>query len=256
MVCTDETCEISANGELIGRAQNNTAGDIRSIGFFTASALNEKFGEVTFSQIAFSQDGDATNQTQAYNLEDDLTSEQGIFGKSGMSGTFNAYTADGFQFSPVIPYGYYSAKAGIALQDVEVSVKVKMDIQPGQPGSQYAGVVCRASQAGMYMAVLRVDGTYSIFRDTSGKPPFAMLAESSSDTILPGPAAENRAAPGLPKADTIFILTSMISRWRIVGGHTLFALNYGRAGLYTKAGSEPDAGRRSFSAILSIRELE
>jgi hypothetical protein len=251
LVCTDKTCEITVNGELIGRAQNNAAGNIRAIGFFTASALNEKFGEVVFSQMAFSQDGDAAGQTQAYSLEDDLTSEGGIFGKSGMSGTFNAYTAEGFQFSPVIPYGYYSAKAGIALQDVEVSVKVKMDIQPGQPGSQYAGVVCRASQAGMYMAVLRVDGTYSIFRDTSGKPPFAMLAESSSDAILPGLVENELRLVCEGNNISFYINGEQVEALT----DSLHPLNYGRAGIYTKAGGEPQADAIVFSD-LAIRELE
>ena len=251
LVCTDAACDISANGELIGRAQSGAAGNIRSIGIFTASALNEKFGEVVFSQMAFSQDGEATGQTQAYSLEDDLTSERGIFGQSGMSGTFNAYTADGFQFSPVIPYGYYSAKAGIALQDIEVSVKVKMDIQPGQPGSQYAGVVCRASQAGMYMAVLRVDGTYSVFRDTSGKPPFAVLAESSSDAILPG-LVENELRL-LCEGNNISFYINGEQVEALTDSR--YQLNYGRAGIYTKAGGEPQADAIVFSD-LEIKELE
>ena len=69
-----------------------------------------------------------------------------------MSGAFNEYDTEGFHFSPVIPYGYYGAKSGPALQDMEISAKVKMEIDPDKPGSQYGGLICRSSRDGMYMA--------------------------------------------------------------------------------------------------------
>mgnify|MGYP007064306130 FL=1 len=87
-------------------------------------------------------------ESQTFNLADDLKADHGTFSMMGLSGAFSDFEADGFHFSPVIPYGYYAAKAGPALRDVSVSATIEMDFSPGVPATQYGGVICRDSKIG------------------------------------------------------------------------------------------------------------
>jgi hypothetical protein len=185
-----------------------------------------------------------------FTLQDDLTADNGVFSATGMSGAFSAYDADGFHFSPVIPYGYYSAKSGPALQNVDVRATVSMDIDPESSGSQYAGLVCRSSRAGMYMAVIGVDGSYSVYRDTPAKP-FSLLAEKRSDAILSGARAAN-ALRLVCSGDTIdfYINEQLVESLT----DSRYQLDYGRAGIYTKAGGEPSEDAIIFRD-LSIEEI-
>jgi hypothetical protein len=63
-------------------------------------------------------------------LEDKLHSKNGTFSQTGLSGAFHSYQDDGFHFSSVVPYDYYSVKAGPALDGTDISATVKMDIDP------------------------------------------------------------------------------------------------------------------------------
>jgi hypothetical protein len=250
LACTQAGCELYANETLAGRWQTGISGKVQTIGLFTASAWDELFGQVSFRNLTISDREEAMPSLADYHMQDDLKSNTGTFSATGLSGAFNDYDQTGFHFSPVIPYGYYSAKTGPALQDVDVYATVTMDIVPDRPGSQYAGLVCRSSRDGMYMAVIGVDGTYTIYRDTPQKP-FTLLAEHKSDAILSG---------GSPNALRLVCSGNNIDFY--INGQlvesltdTRYQLNYGRAGIYTKAGGEPSAKTIIFSD-LSIEEIE
>lgn len=249
MVCGNEICEAYANDTLIGRVPAATNGEITAAGVFTASAWDESFGEVIFSNLALYNAEELLAEAQPFILEDELKSDEGTFSQTGMSGAFSDYDADGFHFSPVIPYGYYGAKTGPALRDVEISAKVKMDIDTDRPGSQYGGLICRSSQDGMYMAVIGVDGTYTIYRDTP-QSPFALLAEKRSDAILPGYTENELKLVCQGNSIEFYINGTMVESFK----DQRYGLIYGRAGIYTKAGGDPQPDAIIFSD-LSIREL-
>lgn len=250
LVCNQNACEAYVNGKLAGRAPNTTNGEISAVGLFTTSTWDENFGELTFSNLSMSSEDETLSTLQPFTLADELTSDQGAFAQSGLSGAFHNFEEDGFHFSPVIPYGYYAAKTGPALKNVEVSAKVKMEIDPDRSGSQYGGLVCRSSRAGMYLAIIGVDGTYNIYRDTPARP-FALLAEKSSDVILPGWQVNELKL--VCEGDTIsfYINGQMVETLT----DTRYRLNYGRAGIYTKAGGEPQTDAIIFSDFV-MSEIE
>jgi hypothetical protein len=248
LACTRQTCDLYVNDSLIGRSNTDLDGAVQSAGIFTASAWDEEFGEVTFSKLWVSDRDAAMPQFEPYSLQADLKSEQELFAQTGMSGAFKSYQEDGLHFSPVIPFGYYGAKTGPALENMDISATIKMEIDPEKPGSQYAGLICRSGLDGMYLAVIGVDGTYTIYRDTPQKP-FSLLAENTSTAILTG--KEENKLRLVCEGDTIsfYINDQQVETLT----DTRYRLNYGRAGIYTKAGSEPDEDAIIFSD-LSIRE--
>ena len=250
LACTQEACELFANETLVGRWQSGISGRVRSVGLFSASAWDELFGQVNFRSLTLSDMDAAMPIFSDFTLRDDLTADNGVFSATGMSGAFSAYDADGFHFSPVIPFGYYSAKSGPALQNVDVRATVTMDIDPESSGSQYAGLVCRSSRAGAYMAVIGVDGSYSIYRDTPAKP-FSLLAEKRSDAIMSGAKAANALRLEC-SGDTIdfYINEQLVESLT----DSRYLLNYGRAGITTKAGGEPNEDAIIFRD-LSIEEI-
>ena len=251
LACTQSGCDLYVNETLVGRSQTGISGKVQSIGIFTASAWDELFGQVSFRSLTLSDRDEAMPSFAAYSLRDDLRMDTGSFSAIGMSGAFNSYDEAGFHFSPVIPYGYYSAKSGPALQDVDVHATVSMDVEPDQPGSQYAGLVCRSSREGMYMAVIGVDGTYTIYRDTPQKP-FTLLAEKKSDAILSGTRAANELRLVCSGGTIDFYINEQLVE-SLTDGRYL--LNYGRAGITTKAGGDPNEDAIIFSN-LSIEEIE
>jgi hypothetical protein len=250
LACNQSACELIANDTLVGRWQTGINGKVHSAGLFVASAWDELFGQVSFQNLTLSDVDAAMPVFSDFALQDDLTADNGVFSDTGMSGAFNAYDADGFHFSPVIPFGFYSAKSGPSLQNVEVRATVTMDIDPQSSGSQYAGLVCRSSRAGTYMAVIGVDGSYSIYRDTPAKP-FSLLAEKRSDAILGGAKASN-ALRLVCSGETIdfYINEQLVESLT----DSRYLLNYGRAGITTKAGGEPSEDAIIFSD-LSIEEI-
>ncbi|MDK2981211.1 MAG: hypothetical protein PWQ55_1558 [Chloroflexota bacterium] len=251
LACVSDGCELYANDALVGRWQTGISGKVQSAGIFTASAWDESFGQVSFQSLSLSDSDAAMPPFTGYALQAKLTSDTGVFAATGMSGAFNLYDAEGFHFSPVIPFGYYSAKAGPALQSVDVRGTVVMDVNPEQSGSQYAGLVCRSSRAGMYMAVIGVDGSYSVYRDTPARP-FSLLAEKRSDAILSGERAANTLRL-VCSDDTIefYINEQLVESLT----DSRYLLNYGRAGIYTKAGGEPNEDAIIFRD-LSVEEIE
>jgi len=251
LACTQDVCELIANETLVGRWQTGISGKVRSVGLFSASAWDELFGQVNFQSLSLSDLDAAMPAFSDYALHDDLTADNGVFSDTGMSGAFNAYDADGFHFSPVIPFGYYSAKSGPALQNVDVRTTVIMDVDPESSGSQYAGLVCRSSRAGTYMAVIGVDGSYSIYRDTPAKP-FSLLAEKRSDAILSGVKAANALRLVCSGDGIDFYINEQLVESLT---DSRYLLNYGRAGITTKAGGDPNEDAIIFSD-LSIEEIE
>ncbi|MCJ7518096.1 MAG: hypothetical protein MUO42_00270 [Anaerolineaceae bacterium] len=249
MDCSPSGCDFFVNGGLVGRTLAGINGKANAVGLFAASSWNQKFGEVKFNNLHVYTLLENHLVTPPYQLEDTLSGSSTPFAGTGLSGAFNRYEADGFHFSPVIPYGYYSVKSGPALADVSVSVSVKMEIKPGVSGSRYAGVVCRSSQDGMVMAVIRADGTYTIYRDTP-KHPFARLAEKASDAILPGMADNKLRLECIGDQINFYINETQVETLT----DKRFGLRFGRAGLFTKAGGTPDPNAVVFSDF-SITEV-
>ena len=251
LACTQDACELIANETLVGRWQTGISGKVQTVGFFTASAWDELFGQVRFQSLTLSDVDAAMPVFSDYTLQDDLRVDNGVFSATGMSGAFNNYDESGFHFSPVIPYGYYSTKSGPALQNMDIRATITMDIDPEGSSSQYAGLVCRSSRAGTYMAVIGVDGSYSIYRDTPAKP-FSLLAEKFSDAILSGAKAANALRLVCSGEDISFYINEQLVESLT---DSRYLLNYGRAGITTKAGGEPNEDAIIFSD-LSIEEIQ
>ncbi len=249
MDCSESGCDFFSNGSLAGRAPIGITGKIKAVGLFAASEWDQQFGQVEYKDLrVYALSGDQLN-TELYSMEDPLSSGSEFFAGTGLSGAFNRYETDGFYFSPVIPFGYYGVKGGPALGDMSAAVTVKMEIKPGVSGSRYAGLVCRSSQEGMVMAVIRADGTYSIYRDTP-KQHFALLAQKASDTILPGLAENKLRLDCVGDQINFFINDTQVESLT----DTRYGLRFGRAGLFTKAGGAPDPDAVIFSDF-SITEI-
>jgi len=234
LTCTDALCDLFINTEFTGRFPVDLGGKIIEIGIFTASAWNEQFGQVFFQDFSVGAAENTAFQSSLFQIEDDLSTDHATFSQSGLSGAFNIYDADGFHFSPLIPYKYYSAKVNPSLANGMVSAVVHMEIDPSGSSSRYAGLVCRSSQDGMYMAVIRADGTYSVYRDTPTHP-FALLAERKSDAIFSGTADNALKLECVGNQINFYINGIQVETLT----DTRYGLHFGRNGLFTKAGGEP-----------------
>jgi hypothetical protein len=248
LTCTGALCDLSINAQFAGRFPLELNGEITEVGIFAASDWDEQFGKVTFQDLQIEMTQKNT-VPPLFTLEDDLTADHATFAQSGLSGAFNAYSEDGFHFSPLIPFGYYAAKANPSLANVAVSAVVRMEIDPSGSSSRYAGLICRSSQDGMYMAVIRADGTYSVFRDTPGRP-FALLVERNSDAILAGTSNNLLKLECVGNHINFFINGIQVEALT----DSRFGLHFGRSGLFTKAGGEPAADAIIFKD-LQIEEI-
>lgn len=249
LVCTEETCDLYINTELAGRIPEGSADGVSRVGLFAASDWDHAFGRVDFTGFQFKTISSGLPSTKTFSLVDDLKTDNGTFSGMGLSGAFSEYEADGFHFSPVVPFNFYSTKTGPSLADVSVEVSVKMEIKLGVSGSQFAGVVCRSSQEGMVAAVIRVDGTYTVFRDTPQKP-LSVLAKKASNVIVPG-LSTNHLRLDCQDSQLDFYINGTLMESL---ADTRFGVRFGRAGLYTKSGSSPDPDAIIFSNF-SITEL-
>jgi hypothetical protein len=248
--CSAIGCDFFANGSLAGRVLIGISSKTKNVGLFAGSNWDQQFGKVEFKNLrVFKLDGGLEN-AQPISIRDPLTSGSEVFAGTGLSGAFNKYEADGFHFSPVIPYGYYGVKGGPGLGDMTVGVTIRMEISPGVSGSRYAGLTCRSSLEGMVMAVIRVDGTYSIYRDTP-RQPFALLAQKASNMILTGYAENKLRLDCVGDQIEFYINGAKVESFT----DKRYGLRFGRAGLFTKAGgiSEPDAVVFSDFSITEIR---
>ncbi len=248
LACFERLCEVKFNGQLAGRIPAETA-EIIHVGIFAAADWDQNFGRVTFSGLDFKEIDPNYPVSQTYTLSDDLTSDHSTFSDRGLAGAFHSYKPDGFHFSPVVPFNFYSAGTGPSLADISVEVTVTMQINPGVSGSQFAGVACRTSQEGAYMAVIKVDGTYTLFRDTPQRP-LAVLAHKASDVILPGREANRLRLVCRGDQIDFFINGTQVASVT----DTRYNVSFGRAGLYTKAGGDPNEDAIVFTDLL-ISEL-
>jgi len=247
LTCGWESCDLYANGALIARSPFGTGNGINAIGYFTASYWDEQFGSVTLERFEAEEISGNLPELQTFTLADDLTNDLGTFSKMGLSGAFSDFEDDGFHFSPVIPYGYYSAKADPALADASVSVVVNMDMVPGEKATQYAGLICRSSFDGKYIAILRVNGTYTIYRDAVRRP-FALLTKGEVEGIQAGRADTDLRLDCVGDNISLYINDMLMESLT----DTKFGLRYGRTGLFTKAGG----GAHSDAVIFSDFSIE
>lgn len=247
--CSVSACEIYANNSLAGRIPAGINGKAISIGVFAKSGWDQLFGQVKFSNLQVFKLDDERTTDAPFSKEDPLKNESALFSESGLSGAFNTYAADGFHFSPVIPFGNYAVKGGPALADVALEVTVRMAVDPQASSSRYAGLVCRSSQEGMIMAVIRADGTYSVYRDTPGRP-FALLAEKASNEIISGLNDNRLRLECIGSQINFFINGQQVESL----ADTRYGLRFGRAGLFTKAGNAPNPDSVIFSDF-SISEI-
>ncbi len=245
LVCAEDSCNVSVNGNLIGHVQAGTAGKTLSIGLFTVIQQDEDFGSVTFSNLKAFNREDTPLEFQPVVIEDDLKSDHGTFSQSGMSGAFHTYNADGFHFSPVVSRDYYEVRVGPALQNMEVSATIKMEIDRDNTSGQAAGLICRSSQFGMYAAVIQSDSSYSIYRITPDKSP-SLLAESTTDAVENGLTENDLRLVCQANTISLYINDQIVESL----SDQRYDLNFGRAGLYTKAGSEPNADAIVFSNFI------
>ncbi len=100
------------------------------------------------------------------------------------------------------------------------------------------------------MAVIGVDGIYTIYRDTPEKP-FTLLAEKRSKAINSG-LADNQLRLVCKGSSIDFYINGQKVE---ALDDSRYQLNYGRAGIYTKAGGDPNQDAIVFSD-LTIREVE
>ncbi len=249
LTCVSGNCDVFAEDNLIGRLPLPERNGFSVIGIFAASPWDEQFGSVSIADLRIEPESTVRAETQPYVLIDDLRADHGTFAQMGLSGAFSAFDEDGFHFSPVIPYGYYATKAGPALRNVSVTATIEMEFSPGAPATRYGGVVCRASNEGMVMAVLRADGTYTIYRD-SVRRAFAMLATESIPSIKQGRSAHRLRLNCIDDTIALFIDEVEVESFT----DTKFAIEYGRSGLYTKAGGAAYTDAIIFSD-LEIKEI-
>ena len=100
------------------------------------------------------------------------------------------------------------------------------------------------------MAVIRADGTYSIFRDTP-QSPFALLAERSSDAIVSGDADNDLRLECVGSQINFYINDIQVESLT----DTRYGIRFGRVGLFTKAGKEPALDAIVFSNLL-VEEIQ
>ena len=113
----------------------------------------------------------------------------------------------------------------------------------------YAGLVCRSSIEGMYFAVIRESGYFSVFRDTPNRP-FNLLAEARSKEFLTGGAVNRLRLDCVGSNISFYINDKLVAH--LQDDH--YNLIFGRSGFFTKAGKNPDVGNITFSD-LEIKEV-
>ncbi|MDO9546503.1 MAG: hypothetical protein Q7J07_07110 [Pelolinea sp.] len=249
LVCKLEGCDLFGNDVLIGRSPFGTQDGIKTLGFFAASSWDQEFGTLLLENLSAAELSPNRPEMQSFILIDDLTRDNGTFSEMGLSGAFSDFEEDGFHFSPVIPYGYYAAKSGLSLADVSVRAFVNMEFNPNVKATQYAGVVCRSSLDGMYMAVLRADATYTIFRDTIQRP-FALLAHDQIEGIQEGRSDNAICLDCIGDTISLYINDIQVESFE----DNRYGIRFGRSGLFTKTGGAPYSDAIIFSNF-SIEEI-
>jgi len=247
--CSRQICDLIINGEFSGRGSMDGAGGVNALGIFIASDWDQQFGEIHFTNLQATSDENVMHDEKTYQLFDSLTGETEIFSKAGLSGAFSEIEEDGFHFSPVSPSKNYRAITGPALENMSVEAAVFMEIDPEKSSNHFGGLICRSSLEGRYMAVIRADGTYTVYSDTPNFPLTPRL-EGKSERIRPG-LQENRLRLDCIGDQIDFYINEELTA---SFNEKRFDINYGRGGLFTKAGPQPDPDTIIFRD-LTIREV-
>jgi len=250
LVCRKDNCDLFINQEFTARLPNDTPWGLYALGIFTASDWDEEFGTVQFFNFnANVLPGEQLESTPLH-FSDSLTTDIGTFSSTGLSGAYSSFESDGFHFSPVRPYGYYAAKTNISMADVSVNAALDMEVNTEKSSSRYGGLICRSSQEGMYMAVVRANGTYTVFRDTPKKP-LTMLAEQPSEYILTGSEVNKLRLDCVGDQINFYINGNLVESLT----DSRYKLRFGRSGFFTKSGGEPDSGGIVFRDLV-IEEIQ
>jgi hypothetical protein len=248
LICGGGYCALNVNQSLVARFNLDQEINVSSIALFAEVGYYEPFGSVEMDNLHVVLPQDKTDIQTPFAFSDQLISENGIFSKTGLSGAYNKYQADGFLFSSVVPFGYYGVKTDPALGDVSISASVVLKAD-NINSSMYAGLVCRSSVEGMYFAVIRENGYFSIFRDTPTRP-FSRLAEARSKEILTGGAANQLRLDCVGSTITFYINSKKVASVE----DNRFNLVFGRSGFFTKTGKNPGEAAITFSN-LEIKEV-
>ncbi len=239
--CAGKTCSLLINQHLAARFNLDQPITLTSLALFAEVGYYQPFGKVSLDNLHLYLPADTTVIQEPFTKTDSLNTDSSTFSKTGLSGAFSHFETDGFHFSPVVAYGYYGVKSEPALGDVSVSATVRL--YPGNPNSSmYGGLVCRSSLDGMYFAVIRETGYFSIFRDSPTRP-FSLLAEAESKAILTGGAANRLRLDCIGSSISFYVNDTKVASIQ----NSYFNLIFGRTGLFTKAGKFPDANAIIFS---------
>ena len=248
LTCVGKTCSLLINQQMAARFNLDEPIMLTSLALFAETGYYQPFGKVSLDNLHLFLPADTTSVQETFIKTDALTTDGDTFSKTGLSGAFNRFEADGFHFSPVVAYGYYGVKSEPTLGDVSVSATVRLN--PDNPNSsKYGGLVCRSSLDGMYFAVIRESGYFSVFRDSPTRP-FSLLAEAKTKAILTGGAANRLSLDCVGNNISFYVNDTKVASIQ----DSTFNLIFGRAGLFTKAGKFPDANAIIFSDY-EVREI-
>jgi len=248
LTCFQETCDLILNQQLAARFNLGETLSTSSLALFAEVGYQKPFGKVSVDNLHLYIPTEPVPSETPFTRTDPLTSDRGTFSTAGLSGAYNRFTPDGFYFSPVVSFGYYGVKSEPALGDVSVRATVRLKAD-SPASSMYAGLVCRSSLDGMYFAVIRESGYFSVFRDSPTRP-FTLLAEARSKAILPGGAANQLHLDCSGSNIRFYINGTLVASLQ----DSIFNLKFGRSGLFTKGGKNPSPDAILFSDF-EVKEL-
>lgn len=248
LTCAGGACDLTINQELAARFNLGQTLRISSLSMFAEVGYYKPFGRVTVDNLHLYIPADPVSPEKVIVFNDILLSDQGTFSKTGMSGAYNRFQSDGFHFSPIVAFGYYGVKIDPALGDVSVSASVRLKADSPN-SSMYAGLVCRSSLEGMYFAVIRENGYFSLFRDSPTRP-FSLLAETKAASIKTGGEVNQLRLDCIGSNISFYVNGTKVASVQ----NDTFKLIFGRSGFFTKAGKNPDGDAIVFSN-LEIKEI-
>ncbi len=248
LTCGERNCDLNINQSLAARFNLNEEIKLSSISLFAEIEYYKPFGSVDIDNLHAYIPQDKTALQNGFVLSDPLVSDLGNFPKTGLSGAFNKYLADGFHFSSVVPFGYIGVKTEPALGDVSISASVVL--KPDNiKSSMYAGLICRSSMEGMYFAAIRESGVFSVFRDSPNLP-LTLLAQTKSKAILTGGAINQLRLDCVGSTISFYINGKQVANLQ----DDTYKLVFGRSGFFTKAGKNPEEENIAYSN-LEIKEV-
>ena len=246
--CERGNCSLYTNDNLAAKFKIDDQAHFSSIALFAQTDYYVPFGSVAVDNFQVYSPSQSESTGEKFNIKDDLLSDKGSIQQSGLSGAYHLYKPDGYHFSSVIPFGIYGVKIGPVLEDSSISITVILNNDNPQ-SSMYSGLACRSSVEGMYLAVIRENGFFSVFRDTPNRP-FTLLAEAKSDNILTDGAPNQLRLDCVGTSIAFYINGQQVSKLN----DSQFNVVSGRSGFFTKAGKTPDPDRIIFS-YLEINEV-